>query len=178
MSDRRPEDVIPSDGTSGRLDPTPSGHLAMFGVAAGLAVIGGVMIWDALRLHGTGGYAGVGPGLFPEVIGGGLIVLAIWTVIATLRGDTPAPAETRMGPVGWVLLGLVAQLLLLQPAGFSIATGLMFAFVTRGFGQRQLVKTIPIGIVLSFVIWVIFTQVLMLNLPAGPLERAFLGLLP
>ena len=31
---------------------------------------------------------------------------------------------------------------------------------------------------MAFVIWAVFSQVLMLNLPAGPLERLFFGTTP
>ena len=34
--------------------------------------------------------------------------------------------------------------------------------------------TIPIGIAISLVIWLIFAGLLNLSLPAGPLERLFL----
>ena len=42
-------------------------------------------------------------------------------------------------------------------------------------GKRNLAITIPLGIAMAFVIWAVFSQVLMLNLPAGPLERLFVG---
>ena len=63
------------------------------------------------------------------------------------------------------------QLLLLKAAGFSIATGLLFAFTARGFGRGPLWLTIPIGVVFALFVWFIFSRVLMLSLPAGPLER-------
>jgi putative tricarboxylic transport membrane protein len=67
--------------------------------------------------------------------------------------------------------GLVAQILLLSTAGFSIATGVLFAFTAKGFGRGPLWKTIPAGVVLSFVVWFIFSRGLQLSLPSGMLER-------
>jgi putative tricarboxylic transport membrane protein len=149
---------------------------AALAVAAGLAVFGGVIVQDAMRLDAGGGYSQVGPGTVPEVIGFGLIGLAIWTAIAALRGDFPSRPHQAPGPVLWIVGGLLAQLLLLNVAGFSIATGLLFAFTARGFGKRNLALTIPVGILFSFVVWAVFSQILQLNLPTGPIERAVLGL--
>ena len=74
----------------------------------------------------------------------------------------------------WIVGGLVAQMLLLKPAGFAIATGLLFACAARGFGKGPLWMTVPIGIAISLVIWLIFAGLLNLSLPAGPLEQLFL----
>ena len=62
-------------------------------------------------------------------------------------------------------------MLLLKTAGFSIATGVLFACAARGFGRGPLWMTVPVGIVFSLFAWVIFARGLQLSLPAGPLER-------
>ena len=142
-------------------------------VAAGLALFGGVILWDVSRLADLGGYSQVGPATVPKVIGWAMIGLAAWTVLAAVRREFPARPQIERAPLLWVLAGLVAQLVLLFPAGFSIATGLLFAFTARGFGFRNLGFSIPLGIVFSFAVWVIFSQVLQLHLPAGPLENLF-----
>jgi putative tricarboxylic transport membrane protein len=100
--------------------------------------------------------------------------LAIWTAIEAIRGDFPERDKQEIAPVVWVIAGLAAQMLLLKTAGFSIATGLLFAFTARAFGKRKLYYSIPIGFVLSFVVWFIFARLLQLSLPAGPLERLFM----
>lgn len=140
-------------------------------IAAGLAVLAGVMLWDSARLADMGGYSGVGPASVPRVVAFCMLGLSVWTVIEGFRGDFRHPEHQRVSPVLWVIGGLAAQLLLLHTAGFSIATGVLFAMVARAFGKRNLAMTLPIGIALSFVVWVIFSQLLMLNLPAGPLEH-------
>jgi putative tricarboxylic transport membrane protein len=50
---------------------------------------------------------------------------------------------------------------------------LLFAAAARGFGRGPLWLTVPIGIVFSFVFWVIFAKGLQLTLPSGPLENLF-----
>lgn len=142
-------------------------------IAAGLAVIAGVMLWDSARLADLGGYSGVGPASVPRVVAGGLLGLAGWTVLAALRGDFPERPPQRVAPVLWIVAGLAVQLLLLHLAGFSVATGILFACTAFAFGKRNLAMTLPIGIAFAFVVWVIFSQLLMLHLPPGPLEHLF-----
>mgnify|MGYP006906540675 CR=1 FL=1 len=47
---------------------------------------------------------------------------------------------------------------------------LLFRYLTKN-NPMILLPTLPVGIGLSFAVWVIFSQLLMLNLPAGPLEH-------
>ncbi len=140
-------------------------------IAAGLVVISAVMLWDSTRLADLGGYSGVGPASVPRVVGLGLMGLAVWTVVAALRGDFPERPPQNVAPVLWIVAGLAAQLMLLHVAGFSIATGILFGCTARAFGKRNMAMTIPIGIVVAFFVWAIFSQLLMLHLPAGPLEQ-------
>ncbi len=140
-------------------------------IAVVLAAIAGLIFWDVSRLTGLAGYSQVGPTTVPYAIACCLIVLAIWTAIEGLRGDFVEREPQQLGPVAWVVGGLVAQMLLLNTLGFSIATGILFALTARGFGKRQIWLTIPFGIAASFLVWAIFAKLLQLSLPAGPLER-------
>jgi putative tricarboxylic transport membrane protein len=140
-------------------------------IAACLGVAAIVIFWQTAAMPVAGNYARIGPTAFPYAISAVLLVLAIWTAVAALRGDFPEREEQTAAPVLWIVGGLAAQMLLLKFAGFAIATGLMFAATARGFGRGPLWLTIPIGIVIAFVIWIIFARGLQLSLPAGPLER-------
>ncbi len=139
-------------------------------IAAVLAAMAVVVAWSTSTMGGAASYARVGPTTFPYIVAAGLFVLSIFTVFAALRGDFPARPEQNVGPMVWIVGGLAAQMLLLHVVGFSIATGLLFAATARGFGKGPFWLTIPIGIVLAFVIWVIFAKGLQLSLPTGPLE--------
>ena len=142
-------------------------------IAASLAALAAVMLWDSSRLADMGGYSGVGPATVPRVVAVCLLGLAVWTVIAGLRGDIPEAPAQNIPPVLFVVAGLAAQMLLLKVAGFSLATGVLFALTAFAFGKRNLTLTLPLGIVLAFAVWVVFSQLLMLHLPAGPLEHLF-----
>jgi putative tricarboxylic transport membrane protein len=140
-------------------------------IAAVLAAIAAVIIWQTSQMRVPPVQAKVGPTVFPYVIAGGLLLLAVGTLVEALRGKFPARDRDNYVPILWIVGGLVAQLLLLTTAGFAIATGVLFAFTAKAFGRGPLWRTIPIGIVFSFVVWFIFAKGLQLSLPAGPLER-------
>jgi putative tricarboxylic transport membrane protein len=109
----------------------------------------------------------VGPKTVPYIIAAALVVLAGFTVLAALRRDFPDREAQDWPPMLWIVGGLVVQLLTMKTVGFAIATGLLFAATARGFGKGPLWKTVPIGIVFSFVIWLVFAKGLQLTLPVG-----------
>ncbi|RWX76550.1 tripartite tricarboxylate transporter TctB family protein [Neorhizobium lilium] len=140
-------------------------------IAAILLIVAGVILFDVSRLRDVGGYSQVGPATVPSWIAYGLIGLAIWTIAAAFRGDFPVREKQEVKPVVWIVAGLAAQMLLIRPLGFSIATGVLFVLTAAGFGARRIWISIPIAIVICLGIWWVFDQVLSLSLPAGPLEN-------
>jgi putative tricarboxylic transport membrane protein len=144
-------------------------------IAVGLAALGTLLIWQGFSIPDKGGYAGVGSGGLPKFIGAGLLALALGHVVTALRVGGPAHLRPQYMPVFWVIGGLVLQLMLLRVAGFSIASGLLFACTAAGFGKRNLALTIPIGVGLSLVIYGVFDQLLKLKLPSGFLETLIFG---
>lgn len=139
-------------------------------IAACLGIAAIVIAWQTAVMPGAAGYARIGPTTFPYAIAAVLFVLAIWTAVAAMRGEFPEREEQRVGPIVWIVGGLVAQMLLLKFVGFSVATGLLFAATARAFGRGPLWLTIPLGIIIAGVIWLIFARGLSLTLPAGPVE--------
>lgn len=144
---------------------------AALAIAVILAAIAAIIIYQTSQMRLPPIQARVGPTVFPYVIAGGLLLLSIGTAISALRGSFPARSDDNYGPILWIVGGLIAQILLLSTIGFSLATGVLFAFTAKGFGRGPLWKTIPMGALLAFVVWLIFAKGLQLSLPAGPLER-------
>jgi putative tricarboxylic transport membrane protein len=142
-------------------------------IAVFLIGVAVVVFWDASHLKTIAQYDRIGPSTVPKVVALGLFCLGIWTAIEAWRGDFPEREHQEVAPVIWIVAGLAGQMLLLRIAGFSIATGVLFALTARGFGKRQIWFSLPIGIIMSFIVWAIFSQLLQLTLPAGPLEHLF-----
>lgn len=141
------------------------------GIAVFLAVSGIVILADMGRLADVAGYSQVGPATVPRWVAIGLLILSALTAISAFRGKLPSePVHAPFG-VLWIIVGLGAQIALLKTAGFSIATAVMFACVARGFDERRWYISFPAGLLISFVVFAIFSQLLRLSLPAGWLER-------
>ncbi|MBO9197252.1 tripartite tricarboxylate transporter TctB family protein [Rhizobium sp. 16-449-1b] len=140
-------------------------------IAAVLVAMAAVIFFDVARLNETTGYSQVGPATVPHWIAYVLVGLGIWTVFAAFRRDFPERERQEVGPVVWVVAGLVAQMVLIRPLGFSIATGVLFGLAAAGFGARRIWISIPVGIVICLGIYWLFAVVLQLSLPAGPLEH-------
>jgi putative tricarboxylic transport membrane protein len=148
---------------------------AAFIIAAGLAGLAAVLLWDAAGLKQDGGYAGVGPADVPRMVAYGLLVLAAFTVVAGFRDSLPRPPRQAPAPVLWILGGLGLQLVLLHFIGFVLSGALLFGFTARGFGQKPLWRNIAVGLGLALVIYGVFDRLLRLNLPGGPLEHLVFG---
>ncbi|HLS58291.1 MAG TPA: tripartite tricarboxylate transporter TctB family protein [Paracoccaceae bacterium] len=142
-------------------------------IAAALFALAALIVWQTREMQVAATYARVGPRQFPYVVAAGLAALGVGTVIAALRGSFPEREKEEFGPMAWIVAGLVIQMLILRTAGFSVATGILFALSARGFGRRPVWLSFLIGTVFSFLIWILFARGLQLSLPAGPLERLF-----
>ncbi len=148
---------------------------AAFIIAAFLAGLGSLLVWQGAVIPDKGGYAGVGSGDAPFFVGACLWLLALahlWKGLghAALRVPRQQPV-----PILYILGGLALQLALLHPLGFSIASGLLFACTAAAFGKRNVALTLPIGIGFALVVYGVFDQLLKLNLPAGVPETLIFG---
>ena len=150
-------------------------------IAAVLAGLGVLLIWEGGRIPEKGGYAGIGSGDLPVFVGAGLVLLGLAHAVKALRGqsqdqDIVATADRHLAmPVLMIVAGLFLQLILLKPLGFSIATGLLFACTTAAFGKRNLALTLPIGLVFALVVYGVFDGLLQLKLPTGFPETLIFG---
>jgi putative tricarboxylic transport membrane protein len=143
-------------------------------IAALLILVAAIVAWDAAHMRpGVAAYSRIGPRAFPYGIAAGIAALGLLTALAAFRSPSPPPHKDEIQPMLWIVGGLLAQIALLPYAGFSIATGAVFAATARAFGRGPLWITYPTGVVLSLLIWVFFSKGLQLVLPAGPLERLF-----
>jgi putative tricarboxylic transport membrane protein len=144
---------------------------AAFAIALGLAALGALLIWQGVIIPDKGGYAGIGSGAAPKAVGGVLILLALGHLWTGVKSTALPHPHQNWAAIGWVLLGLLLQLFLLKPLGFTIASALLFACTARAMGYKKLHIALPVGLVLAFVVYGVFDGLLKLNLPAGFIEH-------
>lgn len=145
-------------------------------VAAALAVLAGIIVWDASNLKITATY-GVGPEAMPIVVATGLGLLAVGNLVMALRGGLPEVEQPARLPILLILGGLVAVIALIRfDGGFVPAMAILFAATAAAFGRRALVADLVIGVVLGTLAYVLFAKILGLGLPTGPVERLIDGL--
>lgn len=162
-----------TDPTSDRRRPDGAALI----IAVGMFVLAAVLAWDTSRLGSAASYARIGPQTVPFAIVACLAALGIWTIFAAFRRDFPEREHQEFQPVLWIVGGLLAQLVLLRVAGFSVATGVLFGFVAYGLGRKPLWLGVPVGFAIALVVWVIFARGLSLSLPGGPIENAISALI-
>jgi putative tricarboxylic transport membrane protein len=152
---------------------SPAGQVA---VAAGVAAIGALILGGSFFLPTGGGYAQVGPGVVPRVVGTILVLVGGFLLREAFTGGFPGvdeEAEAKL-PMDWVAFawvsgGIIAYGLLVEAAGFIIASTVLFVMVARGFNSRRWLLNAVTGIVLAVVVFVTFNYGLGLTLPAGVL---------
>lgn len=158
---------------STRVDSAPAPRLDVAGliIAAALLVLSAVILWDGSALQFAPTY-GLGPKVMPYVLAGGLAVLAVGNALLAWHGAFPVREPLDVRAVALILGGLAAMTALIGlGGGFIPATALLFTATATALGRRAAHVDLAIGFALAIAIYLVFSKLLTLSLPAGPLER-------
>ncbi|MCS0494664.1 tripartite tricarboxylate transporter TctB family protein [Ancylobacter sp. MQZ15Z-1] len=139
-------------------------------IGAFLLLLAGLTVYDASHLRQPMTDVGVGPSTFPMLIAAGLAVLGLLTLKSAFGHHTVNLGVPNAGALPWILGGLVANIVLLDTAGFTLATGVMFALSARAFARKSFLVLLPAGILAALAAYIGFRFGLQLSLPEGPLE--------
>jgi putative tricarboxylic transport membrane protein len=174
--------VEPKNGPQSNTD-----RLAELALAAGVVILGAIVLWQTRHIRITPINSRIGPRVIPYVVGSGLVVVGFWLAVDVLLGKSARPAAGGEDsedadptlPTDWVTIGfiagsLVAYLLLIERAGFIIASAVLFFGSAYGMGSRRIVRDIVIALVMSTAVFLLFTRGLSLRLPQGILPIEFL----
>ena len=120
---------------------------AMIGI--GLLVCAALVAWQTAIMPVSPMYSKVGPTVFPYMTAAGLAVLAGLLFLEALRGGWQ-PQDEKEVKVSWkavafVFAGLLANVVLIRPLGFTAASVVLFVLVAHGFGSRRPLSNALIG---------------------------------
>ena len=165
------------------MTPAPQSRRVDIGetlLALGAIVFGILIVWQTTLIRLTPAYSKVGPRVIPYIVGAGLVIVGAWLAYEALTGraatdradsedaDPRLPTDWRC--IGLLALALIAYLFLIEPAGFIIASAVLFAWAAIAMGSRRHARDIVIGILLATALYLLFNRGLGLSLPAGILE--------
>jgi putative tricarboxylic transport membrane protein len=175
MTDHVPDDVV---GTS--TDGPAGGDRAQYGVCAGLAGLGVLLLVDAARLRPVQSTTDVvGPRLVPIALGVLLLIVSALYTLDVYRGgvgEAEAGEDVEPGSrADWKTVGLLVLVFgvtgaLIQPLGWVIAGALLFWGAAFALGNRHHVRGLVFGVALSLITFYAFAIGLDVNLPPGILD--------
>ncbi len=152
-------------------------------VAVGVIAMGIVILIETRDIRVPKAFSSVGPRVVPMVIGWGLVGVGAWYTIDVVRGRTAAPSGDSEDadptlPADWAVLGGLAAALavyavLMEWAGFVIASAVLFAMASFSMGSRKVLRDAAIGVVVSLAVFFVFSEWLGIRLPEGLLEPFF-----
>lgn len=147
-------------------------------IVAGIIIVASIAIlWLARDFRIPPGVR-ISPRLFPQLVGSGMLLVGVWYVVDVIRSpnqlaggedseDVDIDAEADWLTLFFVGVGLTAFALLVEPAGFAIAAGVMFAICSTAMGSRRLVLNVVIGLILGLAVFFVFDSWLGVRLPNG-----------
>ena len=144
--------------------------------ASSLMLLGGVAIFDSVRLGIGWGTDGPKSGFFPFWLGLLLVVMCglIFMQAARRASTKPFVSREQLRPVLKVLWPATGMVALTQLVGLYVASALYLGFYMRWVGRHSWLAVIVLSISIPIATFFIFEKWFLVPMPKGPLE-AWLG---
>jgi putative tricarboxylic transport membrane protein len=136
--------------------------------------VAAIFISDALRLGISWNFDGPAAGYFPFYIA---VIMAISSIINLLQAFTSKEAATEtfvtvdaVSKVLQVLIPLAVYIFSIEYVGIYVASAVYIIGFMLWLGRFPLWKAIPVGVAISFLLFMMFEVWFLTPLPKGPLE--------
>ncbi|KRE42804.1 tripartite tricarboxylate transporter TctB family protein [Knoellia sp. Soil729] len=148
-------------------------------ISLALAAMGAVVFLDGFTQDESRSASGVGAGFMPEVIGVLMLALGVLLCVQVARGQLGEAdaAEgdidvtmTRWVPFAVCIAAVVFFILTVELLGYVVVSSVAFWLTAAALGARSHLKSAFIAVVLSLVVYLAFTRLLDITLPAGIFE--------
>ena len=144
--------------------------------AGSLLILGLVVLYDTSKMLVPPGSGTVGPQIFPYLVSGFVILISLGLFVQIFRGNLGVPEGTEFGEVvektdfkslAMVAGSMLTYPLLIERAGFIIASSVVFFGVAFAYGAKNLLKNLAISVIFSLIVYFAFSKGLNVSLPAG-----------
>jgi putative tricarboxylic transport membrane protein len=144
--------------------------------ASSLLILGLVVLYDTSKMLVPPGSGTVGPQIFPYLVSGFVILISLGLFVQIFRGNLGVPEGTEFGEVvektdfkslAMVAGSMLTYPLLIERAGFIIASSIVFFGVAFAYGAKNLLKNLAISVIFSLIVYFAFSKGLNVSLPAG-----------
>ena len=141
--------------------------------ASVLILLGGIVLFDAVRLGFGWGPDGPRSGFFPFWLALIMVVMcgAILAQAALRDQGKSFVSREQLGPVLKVLWPAVAGVALMYFVGLYVASALYMGFYMRWVGRHSWVMVVAISLGLSIGSFLVFEKWFLVPMPKGPLEQ-------
>lgn len=156
------------------------GDRAQYGVCAGLALLGVLVLVDASRIGAaTSSNDPIGPRPVPIILGVLLVVVSAFYAVDVARGgvgeaeageDIDLSSRIDVKTVAMLIAVFAVNALLIEPLGWVISGSLLFWGSAFALGNRHHIRGLVFGVALALVTFYAFAIGLGVNLPAGILQ--------
>lgn len=177
------DDLTPPalDEAHNEVTPTGWARWSEMLVAIGVIAIGIIILVETQQIRVVRAMAQVSPRAIPQIVGTGLVLAGLWYAWDIWRHphvltageddeDVDIEAPTNWMVLFWISVGLLVSAILMRPAGFIIASAILFTVASTAMGSRKIVLNAVIGLVLGSVVFFVFDGWLGVRLPDGILE--------
>jgi hypothetical protein len=146
---------------------------ADFVTASILMALGGVVLFDAIRLGIGWGTDGPRSGFFPFWLAVIMMTTCAVILLQTFRRESRETFVTReqLGSVLKVIWPATAMVLLTHFIGLYIAAAVYIGFYMRWVGRHSWTSVVAVAVAIPFVTFVIFELWFLVPMPKGPLEN-------
>jgi putative tricarboxylic transport membrane protein len=144
--------------------------------AGSLLILGLVVAYDTKNMLVPPGSGTIGPQVFPYLVSIFVILISLGIFIQIFRGNLGQPEGTEFGDIidktdfkslSLVAGSMVTYPLLIERAGFVVASTVAFFGVSYAFGAKKPLKNLLVSLVFSAIVYFSFTRGLNVNLPSG-----------
>ena len=148
-------------------------RLADFITASILLLLGGVVLFDAVRLGVGWGTDGPKSGFFPFWLA---VIMITACALIFLQALWRAPKRAfvtreQLGPVLKVLWPAAAMVVVMQGVGLYVASALYMGFYMRWVGRHSWLAVVLAGVGVPVATFIIFEKWFLVPMPKGPLEH-------